>query len=111
MRFPEFLISSVKKDFSSFQAVAIGPGLKDRALTRRYLSELKKTNLSQVVVDAEALNLIARAKKKMILPKSWILTPHEGEMARLLKTSSKKIKADRVSSALELQKKFIALFF
>lgn len=105
LKFPNFLISSQQKDFSLFNAVAIGPGLKDRASLKKFLLELIKIKSTRVVLDAEALNFLAKLKKPFCLPPSWILTPHEGEMARLLQTSSQQVKVNREESILELQKK------
>lgn len=105
LKYPDFLMTSKIKNFSLFQAVAVGPGLKDKILLKKFLLELHATESANVVLDAEALNLIAELKKPIALPATWILTPHEGEMARLLKTSSEHVKAQRSKSVLELQKK------
>jgi NAD(P)H-hydrate epimerase len=51
-------------------------------------------------VDADALNLLA---KKPIVRKSWILTPHPGEAARLLKITPQDVQQDRMSALQALQ--------
>lgn len=70
------------------KAVFIGPGLgrdaKARSLLHAVLARLEKP----CVIDADALTIIA--EDKIALPKGAILTPHVGEMIRLLKLSAPK---------------------
>ncbi|HEY3020649.1 MAG TPA: NAD(P)H-hydrate dehydratase, partial [Solirubrobacteraceae bacterium] len=83
-------------------AVALGPGLGRGAgpqeLVRRLLAELELP----VVVDADALFELE--------PGDWpaprVLTPHEGELARLLGRESKEIAAHRLASAREAAERF-----
>jgi ADP-dependent NAD(P)H-hydrate dehydratase len=106
LRFPDFLITSNKKDFSKFSALAVGPGVQDRALLKKYILTLMQINHPSVVLDAEALNVLALEKKVLHIPSSWIMTPHEGEMGRLLQLSSQQVQSQREQSAIELQKKW-----
>ena len=105
LKFPDFLMSSKPSDFSAFDAFAIGPGLKDKKAIQKFLKTFIQLKKSYVVLDAEALNAIAKFKKPFRLPSTWILTPHEGEMARLLQTTGRQIKKEREKSVLRLQKK------
>jgi NAD(P)H-hydrate epimerase len=83
-------------------SVALGPGLGrgagPRELVRRLLSELELP----AVVDADALFELE--------PGDWpaprVLTPHEGELARLLGRSSDEISAHRLASAREAAERF-----
>ena len=56
-----------------------------------------------LIVDADALNLLANAPQKR---HNWILTPHPGEAARLLGKSSQEVQQDRFAAARELQENF-----
>ena len=79
---PDFLVSDWKKKKISdikFTAVGIGPGLGKSALALNLLKQLLKLKIKNVVIDADALNLCAENKIQS-LPKSWIATPHEGEL-------------------------------
>jgi len=71
-------------DWSKFNAIAIGPGLgkDDNALS--LLKTLLKNFDKPVVIDADALNLLA-ANPKLLkkLPENSILTPHVKEFDRL----------------------------
>lgn len=82
--------------------VAIGPGLGQGQWAASLLSRVLETELP-VVVDADALNLLA---KDPVKNNNWILTPHPGEAARLLDCSSKHIQTDRFASARELQQRY-----
>ena len=47
-----------------------------------------------VVLDADALNLLASSP--VALPERSVLTPHPGEAARLLGTTTANVQADRL---------------
>ena len=83
-------------------AVALGPGLGrgdgPRALVRRVLAELAKP----IVVDADALFELEPAE----WPAPRVLTPHEGELARLLGRESKEVAAHRLASLEEAVERF-----
>ncbi|MFQ5660150.1 MAG: NAD(P)H-hydrate dehydratase [Gammaproteobacteria bacterium] len=82
--------------------IAIGPGLGQHAWGMALLARVLESKLP-IVADADALNLIARDPSRS---EQWILTPHPGEAARLLGSSSAEVQADRFKSARALQKKF-----
>jgi NAD(P)H-hydrate epimerase len=83
-------------------AVALGPGLGrgagPRALVRRLLAELELP----VVVDADALFELEPAD----WPAPRVLTPHEGELGRLLGRESHEIAAHRLASVREAVERF-----
>ncbi len=107
VKHPDFLVTSAKEKFDRFGAICLGPGVKDFNFLRQCILKLIKIKHSSVVLDAGALDALTLLHKKQIqLPKSWILTPHEGEMARLLGVSSKNLQAQRQKSVLKLNKKF-----
>jgi len=106
--FPDFLIfekTSLKKSLALFQSVAIGPGLGKSLAAQNLFKTLLRSQAVNVVIDADALNILARLKKIKI-PRSWIMTPHEGELARLLKKTSLEIHQNRLKYVLLAQKKF-----
>jgi NAD(P)H-hydrate epimerase len=90
-----------------FSAVLVGPGLAARDLpgeVRRLTGRLWTGFEGPVVVDASALDwLPAEAPPKNAIR---VITPHPGEAARLLKTTSARIQADRLQSLRELSTKF-----
>lgn len=76
----------IKALLSRIDAVAVGPGLSRNPETREFIHRLlAETANKPILLDADALNLISDAtyllKNRRIPP---VLTPHPGEMARLL---------------------------
>ncbi|HRD48985.1 MAG: NAD(P)H-hydrate dehydratase [Candidatus Competibacter sp.] len=82
--------------------IAIGPGLGrgewGRALFRAALASDKP-----LVMDADALNLLAAVPGYR---NDWILTPHPGEAARLLKMTPAQVEADRFIAVEDLALRF-----
>ncbi len=64
-------------------AVYVGPGLGQSPAVRKLLSEVLPKIEVPCVLDADALNFLAETTVK--LPENTILTPHRGELSRLLK--------------------------
>lgn len=95
----EPLLSAVRgKD-----AVVLGPGLPRGGGTHALLAQLLPAITVPLVLDADGLN--ALAEDVSILRHAAgpvVLTPHPGEMSRLVQRSSAEIQADRLGAALEL---------
>ncbi len=71
------------------RALLIGPGMGRAAVTRAFLNALLSQSLPPLVLDADALNLLAEVEGwSSHVPAETILTPHPGEMARLCGLSS-----------------------
>ena len=103
---PDFiLLPRTFRKFQNFDSIAIGPAFGVTAESFRILKALIKAAPEKVIVDADALTLIAKHNISE-LPSTWVLTPHEGELAKLLGTSAQKIKSARLTSVVKAQKKF-----
>ncbi|MEE4295304.1 MAG: NAD(P)H-hydrate dehydratase [Wenzhouxiangella sp.] len=89
------------------QVVALGPGLGKSEWSRAVWQRALSKNLP-VVVDADALNLLADSDGPS-LSDSAILTPHPGEAARLLGCAVSDIQADRFAAARALAKRYRAV--
>jgi ADP-dependent NAD(P)H-hydrate dehydratase / NAD(P)H-hydrate epimerase len=77
------------------EIIAIGPGLGRTPWAHEALHSVLASD-KPLVVDADALNLIAEAG---VPPRdNWILTPHPGEAGRLLDISTEEIQADRLAA-------------
>ncbi|HKK76260.1 MAG TPA: NAD(P)H-hydrate dehydratase [Saprospiraceae bacterium] len=75
-------------DLSPYSAVGIGPGIGESSATASALWQLLKRARQPLVIDADALNILAKAPKKLKqIPKNSILTPHPGEFKRLFGAS------------------------
>ncbi|MGE3975350.1 MAG: NAD(P)H-hydrate dehydratase [Bdellovibrionales bacterium] len=73
--------------------MAIGPGLGFSEKTAHWLEKMIELAPQQVILDADALTICAE-KKLTSLPPTWVLTPHSGELARLMETSATTIESD-----------------
>ena len=90
--------------------IAIGPGLGFSALARDWLVAALHYPNAPVVIDADALNLIADTPEYLDLlmqrnqayPGMSVLTPHPGEAAHLLNTTSDVVQANRVAALSDL---------
>jgi len=82
--------------------IAVGPGLGTGDWARAMLDTVLAAELP-LVADADALNLIAG---RNVRRDNWILTPHPGEAARLLSTTTAAVQADRLSALDALRVRF-----
>ncbi len=70
-------------------------------------TDLAQKNLPPLVIDADALNLLARNENWFTkLPKESILTPHPGEMAKLTGLSVEEIQKNRWETAIKYAAKW-----
>ena len=83
-------------------AVVIGPGLGRGERAAKWVGDVLATGVP-AVIDADALNLIAGVTGSLAKANGPIvITPHPGEAARLLRTDTKTIEADRLAAARAL---------
>ena len=81
-------------------AVLIGPGLPDDDESYDRVRNLLAAIELPLVVDASALNAFAGAPQKLNPnARPRIITPHPGELARILSSDAKSINADRIGAA------------
>ena len=70
--------------YHQHQSVAVGPGIGTHEKTVAALEALLKNVKSPLLLDADALNCIARRPSMLsLLPPNTIITPHVGEFDRL----------------------------
>ena len=89
--------------------VGIGPGLGQEGTTPEWVRTFVERVTLPMVIDADALNALAgktwlltkavEAARGTDQPRTIVLTPHPGEMARLLGLSVKEVQADRLGLA------------
>ncbi len=102
----QFGKASVKHAIELMQdkaAIALGPGIGQGEEVNSFVREIIAKTRTNMVIDADALNAVAQDMDMLKkCQEKLILTPHPGEMARLLKKSTTEIQADRLKAALEL---------
>ncbi len=110
-RRPEAMARAVESDsdllplLAQADAIAIGPGLGQgewaRAMLQRALAAGRP-----LVLDADALNLIAAAPRAL---NDAVLTPHPGEAARLLGIDTASVQRDRFAAAHAIAERYAAV--
>jgi NAD(P)H-hydrate epimerase len=83
-------------------AVAVGPGLGLDRRAQRLLDAALAAG-KPCVVDADAITLAAKRPRRR---DHWILTPHPGEAARLLGTSTAAVQRDRLAALRAIAKQY-----
>jgi NAD(P)H-hydrate epimerase len=89
-------------------AVVLGPGLGQAPATRAFVRRFVAACPAPLIIDADALNALAalpEAEVRRVLRRRkapTLLTPHPGEMGRLLGWTTKAVQADRLAAARRL---------
>jgi hydroxyethylthiazole kinase-like uncharacterized protein yjeF len=104
-------IETVKPFLKSSTAIVVGPGITTNPQTTVFLRELLPQIRVPCVIDADAINIIARnpgMTKNIHAP--VIMTPHPGELARLIRSTPLTINKERFEIAVECARKFDCVF-
>lgn len=121
----------IRDNLARVQALLIGPGLGQAQPTVSFLLDLlagktagkrslmgfrrsdpadaadEANVLPPLVLDADALNILAQQEAWwQLLPVDSILTPHPGEMARLMDSTVKDVQASRLTVAVDMAAKW-----
>jgi ADP-dependent NAD(P)H-hydrate dehydratase / NAD(P)H-hydrate epimerase len=109
---PELMVSAIggaqelDGPLEKASTIALGPGLGQRswghALWHRALGSGKP-----VVLDADALNLLARHPRRLAV--QAVLTPHPAEAARLLDSDTASVQANRYAAAQAIAERYQAI--
>lgn len=104
---PDFLTLKLsdfyKSDLRKYSAVVVGPGLGRRPAVGKILQHLRAKH-GRVLLDADAFTFLA--SNPMTLPPNWLMTPHAGELARLLDAKASDLEGDRLGAADQAIKKW-----
>ena len=94
-------VDIIKQNHSQYKALLIGCGLGQSSSTVEFvISLLSEKRLPALVLDADALNTLAKTPEWWkLVPGDAILTPHPGEMSRLCGLSIDEIQSDRIGVA------------
>ncbi len=102
--------SSIRDLLAGKTVVALGPGLSDQDTTAQLVYRVIESSPIPIVIDADGLNVLA--KKPTALQQAQapvIITPHPGEMARLMGTTVQSIQSDRISCARDFSRDYGAV--
>lgn len=102
----ESMAQDLRDHLTKFSAILIGPGMGRDERTLEFLRAIAELDLPPVVLDADALNWLAEVPALAEhIDSPTIMTPHPGEAARLLGTTTEAVQTDRLGKALELARK------
>lgn len=98
------VVGVIKKSQGS-ACVVVGPGIGTNIQTSKFvkglLSELSEIDIP-VILDADGLNAYKNEQyKDFVMPKNTIITPHVGELARLMTVSAEYINNNRSEAAIK----------
>ena len=110
----ESYAKDIKLHFERIQegktVLAIGPGLGQHSETQEFIRSIVKTTYRPVILDADGLNAFAGRADELRgrQAKFLAITPHPGEMARLLDCSTEAVQKDRVKTAQDAARRWNA---
>jgi len=108
---PELMCRNAQDFDLSSAVLVVGPGLGQSRSAHDLLAQAL-TSRQPIVLDADALNLIAAEPRLQHRTQyrrdATLMTPHPLEAARLLGISSQQVQADRLGAACKLAKQFNA---
>lgn len=94
--------SQLERLLDKADVIIVGPGLGQSDWANELFS-VAINSQKPLVIDADGLNLLARAPAAK---PNWILTPHPGEAGRLLQRGTAEVQQDRFASVAAIQAKF-----
>lgn len=99
---------AIEKMLGTRDAVAVGPGIERRPGTVALVHKLVESISSPLVIDADGLNALAEDLTVLHRKKSGalVLTPHPGEMSRLVGSTVPDVEAIRFSVAQEFSRRY-----
>lgn len=116
---PELMISardakslSQAKAMANAKSIILGPGLGKDDWAESLFAQVTRQASNQpkfLVVDADALSFLAKARKSEVCADNLILTPHPKEAAGLLGCDTESVEANRIESAEKIALKYKAI--
>jgi NAD(P)H-hydrate epimerase len=96
--------------FAGKTVLALGPGLGNHPETQELIARVTAESELPVILDADGLNAFAGRAELLRRRKTPFLavTPHPGEMARLLGTNNSAVQENRIAVALDSAKRWNA---
>ncbi|MCK9443672.1 MAG: NAD(P)H-hydrate dehydratase [Tissierellaceae bacterium] len=99
-------LPQILRSLEDMNVVAIGPGMgadKDRYLL---VKELIQKYKGPIVIDADGINCLSYGPEVLMLNNQIVITPHAGEMARLLGKEAYEIEENRIYYSKYISNKY-----
>jgi len=98
--------TQIKDSYASYDVIAIGPGLSKNPSTQRLIRKIIETSPLPLIIDADALSALCGHLGSLTKTETTkILTPHPGEMARLIGRKKNTVEKNRKDIAGTFSKK------
>ena len=98
-------LDRILEELGGKNCVALGPGISTLGETPALAREIARRVPLPMVIDADGLNaLVGHLEELRDAPSERIITPHPGEMSRLLGCSVREVQEDRLAAALKAAK-------
>lgn len=99
--------TQINKFLPKIDVLAIGPGLSQNKQTQKLVHKLLLSVTKPIVLDADGINAVVDNLGVLQSSKATlVITPHPGEMARLLKIKTAEIKKNRINITKTFAKKY-----
>ncbi len=102
-------VKSAVEAAAKYHSVVLGPGMTDADATLQIVKWVLERGDKPVVLDADALNVMARCGPEITCAADAVMTPHPGEAARLLGASTAEVQSDRPGALRRLACKYRAV--
>ena len=88
-------------------SIAFGPGIGTGEFEAEIFKKVINNSVCPLVIDADGITILANHNDLLKKLKGRaVITPHPGEMARLLGVSIKEVESDRLNISIEFAKKY-----
>jgi len=94
-------LDEIRKRMTWADVLVVGPGLSQHEETARLIVEILASGFERIVLDADGLNSVANQNVGFFKRSGsrFILTPHAGELSRIVKITSREIDLNRIEVA------------
>jgi len=100
-------IHKILMQLEKVDVAAVGPGLSTEDDIKEVVHSIVKNSKVPIVLDADGINVLAEDLSVLKeLKTQMVITPHPGEMARLLGATVKEVQEDRINIARSFSKEY-----
>ncbi len=100
-------LKEILETIDKMDAIALGPGIGIDDKRIKIVEEILQYSKIPIILDSDGINCIAKKPKTLIRRiGETIITPHPGEMARLLNISIDEVQSNRIKYAKKASERF-----
>lgn len=90
----------------NINALVVGPGLDRSVAAEIFTARMWRDWPEKILVDGDGLSALAVVREKIMPRSDSVITPHEGEAARLLNITPRQVQKNRLEALQKLTQKF-----